>query len=101
MRNLNGFSAAYVFTVAVLTFIAGIFIGLSAGNLISTPPAVNADSKPVADFHVEDPQVAAGEWKIEIQTPPCASYKNIEVIYPKASGLPMAIECNFMPVKTR
>jgi hypothetical protein len=45
-----------------------------------------------------DNQVAAGEWKIEVQTPPCDSYKNIQVIYPKESGAPITIECDLMPV---
>ena len=45
-----------------------------------------------------DNQIAAGEWKIEVQTPPCDSYKNIQVIYPKESGAPITIECDLMPV---
>jgi hypothetical protein len=45
-----------------------------------------------------DNQVAAGEWKIEVQTPPCDSAKNIQVIYPRESGSPITIECNLMPV---
>lgn len=49
-------------------------------------------------FHIQDRQVAAGEWKIEVQTPPCDSYKNIQVIYPKESGAPITIECDLMPV---
>ena len=53
-----------------------------------------------AHWHTE-PQYAAGEWKVEVQTPPCDSYKNLEVIYPKESGAPIAIECNLMPVPTR
>ena len=59
-----------------------------------------AASKALADFHA-DPQFAAGEWKIEVQTPPCDSVHNIQVIYPKDSGAPITIECNQMPVPTK
>lgn len=45
-----------------------------------------------------DPQVAAGEWKIQVQTPPCDSVHNIQVIYPKESGAPITIECDQMTV---
>ena len=45
-----------------------------------------------------DNRVAAGEWKIEVQTPPCDSEKNIQVIYPAESGAPMTIECDALPV---
>ena len=48
-----------------------------------------------------DTQYAAGEWKIEVQTPPCDSYKNIRVIYPAQSGAPITIECDLMPVATK
>jgi len=48
-----------------------------------------------------DNQVAAGEWKIQVQTPPCESFENIEVIYPKESGAPITIECNLMPTPTK
>jgi hypothetical protein len=48
-----------------------------------------------------DPQVAAGEWKIEIQTPPCDSVHNLQVIWPKESGAPVTLECDQMPVPTR
>lgn len=47
---------------------------------------------------VVDPQVAGGEWKIEIQTPPCDSVKNLQVIWPERSGEPMTVECDSMPV---
>jgi len=50
---------------------------------------------------VVEPQFAAGEWKIEVQTPPCDSVHNVQVIYPKESGAPITIECDAMPVKTR
>lgn len=49
----------------------------------------------------KDPQFAAGEWKIEVQTPPCDAVHNIQVIYPQESGAPIAIECDDMPVATR
>lgn len=48
----------------------------------------------------KDNQVAAGEWKIEMQTPPCDVH-NLEVIWPKESGNPTTIECNLMPVPER
>jgi hypothetical protein len=47
---------------------------------------------------VTNSQVAAGEWKIEIQTPPCDSPKNLQVIWPKESGGPLTLECDLMPV---
>jgi len=45
-----------------------------------------------------DNQVAAGEWKIELQTPPCDNVHNLQVIWPKHSGEPMTVECDSMPV---
>ena len=48
-----------------------------------------------------DSQVAAGEWKVEVQTPPCDGAKNIQVMYPAESGGPMTIECDLMPVGER
>jgi hypothetical protein len=56
--------------------------------------------QPKAAWHT-DPQFAAGEWKIEVQTPPCDSVHNVQVIYPKESGAPITIECDSMPVPTR
>jgi hypothetical protein len=53
-----------------------------------------------APWHT-DPQFAAGEWKIEVQTPPCDSVHNVQVIYPKESGAPITIECDSMPVPTK
>ena len=47
-----------------------------------------------------DPQYAAGEWRIEVQTPPCDSVHNVQVIYPQESGAPLTIECDQMPVPT-
>jgi len=47
--------------------------------------------------HVDN-QVAAGEWKIEVQTPPCDNPKNLQVIWAKESGAPLTIECDMMPV---
>ena len=52
-----------------------------------------------------DPQYAAGEWKIEVHTPPCDKLRNgapnMQVIFPKESGAPITIECDAMPVGTR
>ena len=48
-----------------------------------------------------DSQVAEGEWKIEMQTPPCDNVHNLQVIWPKESGYPMTIECDKMPVNQR
>ena len=45
-----------------------------------------------------DNQVAVGEWKISVQTPPCDSAKNIQVNYPAHSSEPLTIECDLMPV---
>lgn len=53
-----------------------------------------------SDWHNE-PQLAAGEWSIELQHPPCDSVHNIEVIFPKDGDSPIKIECNQMPVKTK
>jgi hypothetical protein len=50
---------------------------------------------------VSEPRMAAGEWKIEAQTPPCDSVHNLQVIYPKESGAPITIECDAMPVPSR
>ena len=48
-------------------------------------------------WHV-DSQVAAGEWKIELQTPPCGNSENLQVIWPAKSGYPITVECDSMPV---
>ena len=48
-----------------------------------------------------DSRFAAGEWKIEVQTPPCAGAKNLQVIFPKSAGAPLTIECDVMPVPTK
>ena len=53
-----------------------------------------------ADWH-KDPQFAAGEWSIQVQTPPCDDVHNIQVIYPKHSGEPITIECDQMTVNTK
>jgi hypothetical protein len=45
-----------------------------------------------------DDRIAGGEWKVEVQTPPCDSVHNIQVIYPQESGYPITIECDSMPV---
>lgn len=48
---------------------------------------------------VVDSQVAAGEWKIEMQAPPCDDVThNVQVLFPKRSGEPITIECDAMPV---
>lgn len=48
-----------------------------------------------------DGQYAGGEWKIQVQTPPCDGAKNIQVLYPEQSGMPITIECDSMPVPTK
>ena len=53
-----------------------------------------------AKWHTDN-QIAAGEWKIEVQTPPCDSAYNVQVIYPKESGAPITIECDLMPVPAK
>lgn len=54
----------------------------------------------LAQWHADN-QVAVGEWKIEMQTPPCDDVHNLEVIWPKESGQPLSIECNALPVPER
>lgn len=49
----------------------------------------------------KDSHYASGEWKVQMQTPPCDSVHNIQVIYPKESGAPITIECDSMPVPTK
>lgn len=51
-------------------------------------------------FHADN-QMAVGEWKIELQTPPCDSAHNLQVIWPKESGAPMSVECDSMPVPAK
>lgn len=53
------------------------------------------------NWKTEDPQVAQGEWKIQVQVPPCDGYRNLQVIWPKEPGAPITIECDAMPVKTK
>lgn len=74
-------------------------VGITAAFLAVFVGGFWAGQIPVV--HAQDPQVAVGEWKIEIQTPPCDGQKNIQVIYPAESGAPMAIECDLMPVNAR
>jgi len=52
-------------------------------------------------WQIQDPQAAAGTWRIELQHPPCSSVHNLEVIWPKVEDGPLAIECNEMPVTAR
>jgi len=52
-------------------------------------------------FVKQDPQVMAGEWRIEIQHQPCDSVHNLEVIWPKDPDGPISIECNLMPVEAK
>lgn len=54
-----------------------------------------------SDHYTYEPQYAQGEWKIEVQTPPCDNVHNVQVIYPKESGAPITIECDAMPVGTK
>lgn len=55
------------------------------------------DANHVTKYHYDN-RVAAGEWHIEVQTPPCDGVGNIQVIYPQQSGYPIEIECDQMPV---
>lgn len=48
-----------------------------------------------------DTRIASGEWKIEVQTPPCESVKNLQVIWPKEPGAPVTIECDALPVPVK
>lgn len=45
-----------------------------------------------------EPRMAEGEWRIELQTPPCDDVHNLQVIWPAHSGEPATIECDSMPV---
>jgi hypothetical protein len=78
---------------------AGLFVGGIAFGTHHDDAESRAAARPVmpAAWHA-DPQFAAGEWKIEIQTPPC---ENLQVIWPKESGAPLTVECDLMPVNTR
>ena len=51
-----------------------------------------------SEFTPANPQYAAGEWRIEMQTPPCETGKNLQVVWPGEPGAPMTIECDLMPV---
>lgn len=70
---------------------------------VTTGRAGHAAGGEAANFKPADPQVAAGEWSIEIQHPPCGSVHNLEVIWPKdgQQDAPIRIECNQMPVEVR
>lgn len=72
--------------IAVSCTVAGVCLG----SLLHLPTRWNHDN-----------QVAAGEWKIELQTPPCDSIHNLQVIWPAHSGEPATIECDLMPVGER
>lgn len=79
-------------TLAAVVCILALAYATDSKPQVSQPPK--------AAWHT-DPQFAAGEWKIEVQTPPCDSVHNVQVIYPKESGAPITIECDAMPVPTR
>lgn len=68
-------------------------LAVAAGALLGISAAVAATPR----WHIDN-RMAAGEWKIEVQTPPCDGAKNMQVIYPKESGAPISIECDLMPV---
>lgn len=70
---------------------------LVTGAILTSIALAAYGARRSASWHV-DPQVAVGEWKIEMQTPPCDSVHNLQVIWPKESGAPLTIECNEMPV---
>ena len=48
-----------------------------------------------------DSQVASGEWKVQVQVPPCDNVRNLQVVFPHDLGGPITIECNNMPVGTK
>lgn len=82
------------FVISIIALVISVSVAIHVYHLVSTENAH-------AYKFTTDPQVAAGEWKVELQTPPCESYKNIQVIYPKESGAPITVECDLMPVATR
>lgn len=53
-----------------------------------------------APFHVEDPQVASGEWSIAIQVPPCDKGQ-LNFRMPERDGDVVTVYCRNMPVKTK
>lgn len=73
----------WVYLFAAVTFLVGLSLVGCKGK-----------------FQIQDRQVAAGEWLIEVQTPPCDP-KAIQVDYPAESGTPITIKCNSMPVAAR
>lgn len=78
----------------VITIAGFLFLGSIAALLLM---GIFNWSNKFMDRYSHDPQLAAGEWKIEIQTPPCDT-KNLRVIWPKQSGYPATIECSNMEV---
>lgn len=72
----------------------------AAALLLSTATAATVHAAGQHPWRTSS-RIAAGEWRIEVQTPPCDGARNLEVIYPHHPGDPIAIECNDMPVPTR
>ena len=70
------------------------FVGTSIGWFASQHAAHKAG-------WITDPQVAAGEWTIQLQTPPCDSVHNVQVILPEQPAGVLTVECNLLPVAER
>jgi hypothetical protein len=90
----------------ILTGIATLAIvaaGLAlAANQHKAPNLLHFENvKRTTGHWTTDSQVAAGEWKIEVQTPPCDDPKNLQVVWSPRSGEPTTIECGSMPVAER
>jgi len=84
-------TAAFILTTLILGAWAG--------------PKLQPQARIPALWHTE-PQLAAGEWKEEIQIPPCVvtnGRPNVEVNFTRDGDriVKATIECNKMPVGTR
>lgn len=62
-------------------YLGGLFAGLILACLVSAIPVVHRNGQ---------------EWSMKVKTPSCASYQNIQVIYPAKAGDPVEIECDDM-----
>jgi len=91
MRTTTTSRAKIAFVLTILT---------AAAALVAAFPIIRNFLYGNRSTHT-DPRIASGEWKIEVQTPPCESAKNLQVIWPKEPGAPVTIECNALPVPVK
>jgi len=78
-----------------------ILTGIATLAIVAAGLALAANQQRKPKRWITDSQVAAGEWKIEVQTPPCDDPKNLQVVWSPRSGEPTTIECDSMPVAER